>query len=79
LIGEVDAAIAVASFMQRHPAHCRPIITDEARMGIADGYHLLLIHPVPISIPLDRRSAVICGANMAETLEFIDGVGPFQI
>jgi hypothetical protein len=75
LIGGVDAAIAVASFMQRRPAHCRPIITDEARIEIADGYHPLLIHPVPISITLDRRSAVICGSNMAGKTAFVKMIG----
>ncbi len=75
LIGAVDATIAVANFMQRHPAHCRPIVADEARIEITDGYHPLLKHPVPISITLDQRSAVICGSNMAGKTAFVKMVG----
>jgi DNA mismatch repair ATPase MutS len=75
LMGGVDAAIAVASFMHRHPAHCRPIITDEARIEIADGYHPLLIRPVPISITLNAHSAVICASNMTGKTAFVKMIG----
>jgi DNA mismatch repair ATPase MutS len=75
LIGTLDAAIAVANFMHRYPTHCRPIIDDESKIEIAEGYHPLLIRPVPISILLDRRSAVICGSNMAGKTAFVKMVG----
>ncbi len=75
LIGALDAAIAVANFMHRNPAHCRPTVTDEARIEIAEGYHSLLLRPVPISITLNAHSAVICGSNMAGKTAFVKMIG----
>jgi hypothetical protein len=75
LIGALDATIAVANFLHRHPAHCRPTVVDEARIEIIDGYHALLLRPVPISMALNAHSAVICGSNMAGKTAFIKMVG----
>jgi DNA mismatch repair ATPase MutS len=75
LIGALDAAIAAANFLHRHPTHCQPTVVDEARIEIIDGYHALLARPVPISLTLDAHSAVICGSNMAGKTAFIKMVG----
>jgi len=75
LVGTLDAAIAVANFMHRYPTHCRAIMNDASKIEIAEGYHPLLIRPVPISILLDRRSAVICGSNMTGKTAFVKMVG----
>jgi hypothetical protein len=74
-IGGLDAAIAVANFMHRYPTHSRPDIADEQRIEIVEGYHPLLIHPVPISVCLDKRSAVVCGSNMTGKTAFVKMVG----
>ncbi len=75
LIGAVDAAIAVANFMYRHPRHCRPALSEAARIDITDGYHPLLIRPVANSVSLEGRSAVICGSNMTGKTAFIKMIG----
>lgn len=71
LVGSLDAAIAVASFLEHRPDHCQSIFSDGALIDIEDGYHPLLDKPVKNSIRLDRRSALITGSNMAGKTTFI--------
>ncbi len=75
LVGCLDAAIAVASFLERCPEHCQPAIADSALIDIEDGWHPLLDRPVKNSIRLDGQSALITGSNMAGKTTFIKMVG----
>ncbi|HEX4023457.1 MAG TPA: hypothetical protein VHX52_01945 [Steroidobacteraceae bacterium] len=75
LVGSVDAAIAVANFLQRLPRHCQPVVADERTISIIDGYHPLIPVPVENSVTLERRSALISGSNMAGKTAFIKMVG----
>lgn len=75
LVGSLDAAIAVASFLERCPEHCQPAIADSALIDIEDGWHPLLGRPVKNSIRLDGQSALITGSNMAGKTTFIKMVG----
>lgn len=75
LLGSIDAAVAMASYLERYPDHCVPEISSVALIDIADGYHPLLASPVRNSLRLDRRSALIAGSNMAGKTTMIKMVG----
>ncbi len=74
-VGAVDAAIAVASFLEQRPQHCEPVISEGSLLDLVDATHPLTKRPVPNSIRLDRRSALITGSNMAGKTTFIKLVG----
>jgi len=71
LVGAVDAAIAIAGFLQRHPQHCRPTLVEESTIQIKNGYHALIIQPVKNSITLTGHSALVTGSNMTGKTTFI--------
>ncbi|WIG55120.1 MAG: MutS-related protein, family 1 [Rhodanobacteraceae bacterium] len=71
LIGEIDAAIALASYLQRYREHCAPRIVDERTLAITDGCHPLLPAGVTNSVRLARQSALVTGSNMAGKTTFI--------
>lgn len=75
LLGELDAAIAVASFLASRPAHCRPAIATGPRLEIEEGCHPLLADGVPNTLRLDRRSALVTGSNMAGKTTFVKMLG----
>lgn len=71
LIGELDAAIATASYLEQYPTHCQPTVTDRALLRLVEGYHPLIAHPVSNSLELDGQSLLITGSNMAGKTTFI--------
>ena len=75
LVGSLDAAIAIASYLERCPEHCQPMVVSSALIDIENGWHPLLDQPVENSIRLDGRSALITGSNMAGKTTFIKMVG----
>lgn len=75
LVGSLDAAVAIASYLELHPDHCQPVISDITQLDIQDGYHPLLRKPVKNSICLHERSALITGSNMAGKTTFIKMLG----
>lgn len=74
-VGSLDADIAIASWLQRIPAHCPPVITTEKSIELSDGFHPLLSAPVANSIALSGQSALVVGTNMAGKTTFIKMVG----
>jgi DNA mismatch repair ATPase MutS len=74
LVGSLDAAVAIASFLERCPEHCEPVVSDSL-LAVENAYHPLLVHPVKNSIHLEGRSALITGSNMAGKTTFIKMVG----
>jgi hypothetical protein len=74
-VGSLDADIAIASWLQRIPAHCPPTITTEKAIELIDGFHPLLAAPVANSIALREQSALVVGTNMAGKTTFIKMVG----
>jgi DNA mismatch repair ATPase MutS len=74
-IGSLDADIAIASWLQRIPSHCRPQFTSQNCVDIHDGFHPLLSAPVANSIILRGQSALVVGTNMAGKTTFIKMVG----
>jgi DNA mismatch repair ATPase MutS len=75
LVGALDASIAVVSWMERLPAHCKPAITSAPTIQLADAYHPLIAKPVLNSVHLDGSSALVVGTNMAGKTTFIKMVG----
>ncbi|MGH8141000.1 MAG: MutS-related protein [Steroidobacteraceae bacterium] len=74
-VGSLDADIAIASWLERVPAHCAPVITSEKTIEFAEGVHPLLSAPVPNSVALRDLSALVLGTNMAGKTTFIKMVG----
>ncbi|MEJ0087222.1 MAG: hypothetical protein WDO72_16240 [Pseudomonadota bacterium] len=74
-VGSLDADIAIASWLQRIPAHCLPAITSEKTIEFIDGFHPLLAAPVANSVALRGQSALVVGTNMAGKTTFIKMVG----
>jgi hypothetical protein len=74
-VGALDAAIAVASFLEGHPDRCAPRIVQASLLEIVDGTHPLVRKPVANSIRLDGRSALVTGSNMAGKTTFIKMAG----
>jgi hypothetical protein len=75
LVGSLDADIAIASWLERIPAHCLPAITTGKTIEFIDGFHPLLAAAVANSIALRGQSALIVGTNMAGKTTFIKMVG----
>jgi hypothetical protein len=75
LLGSLDAAVAVASYLEGHQAHCAPMLDEGGRLELVDGCHPLIARPVGNSIALYRRSALVTGSNMAGKTTFIKMVG----
>jgi hypothetical protein len=75
LVGSLDAAIAVASFLERidshGDSHCVPRFSDAGAVEIEAGYHPLLASPVCNSLTLRGRSALVSGSNMAGKTTFV--------
>ena len=69
-VGSLDAAIAVASFLER-AAHCPAVSAPDGTIEIEAGCHPLIAQPVPNSLRLEQRSALISGSNMAGKTTFI--------
>jgi hypothetical protein len=75
LLGSLDGAISVASYLEGHAAHCAPKVQDDLKLELVDGCHPLIEHPVANTIVLDGRSALVTGSNMAGKTTFIKMVG----
>ena len=71
LVGGVDAAIAVVSFMGRYPTHCRPTTSDGRVLEIDNGYHPFIAAPVKNSLTLNGTSVLVTGSNMTGKTTFI--------
>ena len=71
LVGALDAAIAIASTLQRYPRHCQPVLTDARALAIIDGSHPLLPCGVTNTVQLAGQSALVTGSNMAGKTTFI--------
>ena len=75
LVGSLDAAVAVASLLERQPEHCEPTVAAGSLLELKDAYHPMIARPVKNSIRLDRHSALITGSNLAGKTTFIKTIG----
>lgn len=72
-IGEMDAAISVASFRQSLPRYCVPEFIEEKCVSVNDLYRPLIMEPVENSIELSR-GCLITGSNASGKSTFIKAV-----
>lgn len=70
-VGSLDAATALASFLERSPTRCTPIVTHGSSIEIEGGRHPLLARQTPNSLTLHGRSVLVSGSNMAGKTTFI--------
>jgi DNA mismatch repair ATPase MutS len=71
LVGEIDAIVAIASYLQLHPQHCLPTLVNTRILSIVEGVHPLLPGGVANSVRMEQRSALVTGSNMAGKTTFI--------
>ena len=75
LVGALDAAVAVASYLDWAPTWCRAVEGPGRLIDIKGGRHPLLEHPVPNDLCIRNRSALVSGSNMAGKTTFIKMIG----
>lgn len=71
LVGKLDAAVAVAGFLQWQGSHCQPSFGTPHNIEIEAGRHPLLPNGQANTITLVHRSALVTGSNMAGKTTFI--------
>lgn len=74
-IGEIDASIAFASYLGRHPNHCNPEFSLGQRLEFENVRHPLVPDCVGNSFRSQGESALITGSNMAGKTTFIRVIG----
>lgn len=74
-LGELDASIAVASYLRRFPRHCNPDFSRKKNLNIENAYHPLVENYVVNSYKTGGESALITGSNMAGKTTFIRTIG----
>jgi hypothetical protein len=75
-VGEVDAAISVASYRAGTPGWTRPVFTPAGSAALDDIRHPLLADAVPNSITLTPpQGVIITGSNMSGKSTFLRTVG----
>lgn len=75
LVGEIDAAISVGSWLMFRPYHCFATLVKERRLLMEGGRHPLLSDQVTNSIVVTDRSVLVTGSNMAGKTTFIKTLG----
>jgi hypothetical protein len=75
-IGELDAAISVASFREGAEVWSKPLFTArEKQIEVVDAVHPILREPVANSIRADGRSVLVTGSNMSGKTTFLRTIG----
>ncbi len=74
-VGSLDAAIAVASYLESLPAFTLPELGDHRRIAVMGLYHPLIPQAVENAFNLNEQSALITGPNMAGKTAFIRAMG----
>jgi hypothetical protein len=75
-VGEVDAAVSVASFRAGASGWTRPVFDSQAPLSLTNIRHPLLADPVPNSIVLGPpHGMLVTGSNMSGKSTFLRAVG----
>ncbi len=72
-VGEIDMAIAIASFRASIPFFCTPEFTGEHIIQMEEVYHPLIDDPVCNTVTIDRN-CIITGSNASGKSTFIKAV-----
>lgn len=70
-IGEIDAAISVASVKSNQHLICEPSFTKDKQLKTKEIYHPLIENCIPNTINLDDNSMLLTGSNMSGKTTFI--------
>ncbi|MGJ8529922.1 MutS-related protein [Maritalea sp.] len=74
-LGELDASIALASYLRRYPRHTNPSFSRGKNLSLENAYHPLVENYVANSYKTSGESALITGSNMAGKTTFIRTIG----
>lgn len=74
-VAELDASIAIASFLEEVPYYTVPEFTPDKKISFNEVYHPLIQDAVSNSISDIDRSVLITGSNMAGKTTFIKTIG----
>jgi hypothetical protein len=75
-IGTLDSAISVASFREGAEFWSRPLFTARAKaLDAIDAVHPIIAEPVPNTIQIANRSALVTGSNMSGKTTFLRTIG----
>ena len=76
VVGQLDATLSISSWRRSLSTWCTPALrAGPAGIELEDGVHPLLSDPVPNSIVLRDRNALVTGSNMAGKSTFLRMVG----
>ena len=75
IIGKLDTAISIASYLEENPSYSNPIFTNSDKISFKNLYHPLLQNAVPNTIEKLDKSVLITGSNMSGKTTFIKTVG----
>ncbi len=70
IVGELDVAVSAASFCASLPWYCSPNFRKENTIEVEEGYHPLIVDPVPNSVVLDN-DCIVTGSNASGKSTFI--------
>jgi hypothetical protein len=73
ILGEIDMAIAIASFRKSLPLYCTPTFSEKHVLQMKQIYHPLIDEPVCNTINLDN-SCIITGSNASGKSTYIKAV-----
>lgn len=72
-VGEIDMAIAIASFRKSLPLFCTPEFIEEHKIEAEEMYHPLIDNPICNTVSIDRN-CIITGSNASGKSTFIKAV-----
>ncbi len=75
IIGMLDSAISIASYLEENNKYCTPIFTKEKRIEFENMYHPLITDAVSNSLLDLSKSALVTGSNMSGKTTFIKTIG----
>ncbi len=70
-IGEIDAAISVASLREHSSLFCKPEFVQQKKIQVQEIIHPLIEDCIPNSLTLDAKSLLLTGSNMSGKTTFI--------
>ena len=71
-LGEIDAAVSIASLRATIPYWCNPIFHNNNKyLNVQDLYHPLITNAVPNTLDISDKSILLTGSNMSGKTTFI--------